>query len=231
MLQWQGFDFTSINMWEDEILEFDGLQLNSSFPPQDWADRTIELTETVTNDVTFLLLANKFEYSGTFDNDASAEDYDGNFIGEFTISAGDRLFPITQLIYPIIDVINEGPEGIGLRIAPLPSSGVEANDNFDVFDIRIIEVMTNTEDLELLNSSINSYSFIANETLNIECLNPEIKIESIKVYDFSGKLIWRQEYNTYSKVQVNFDPTTTPGYKLIIIETNHGDVTKKFFKK
>ena len=152
----------------------------------------------------------------------------------YTIPAGPSGIETIQVSAGLIDNnIYQGNKGAGFSMFMYDDNGTGAiigsNWTWDILIIEDEEKSTtgiNEEDIDYL---IHLFPTVADNEISIEIANPNTIIESIFFYSSDGKINKITEVEKNKKINIDF--LKSSGYYLASINTNKGNVKKRFIKK
>jgi hypothetical protein len=218
-------------LWEKELWEPNG-EDPGNFPASEWASGTIILSEPLDEDLDFTLFSNTFEYLAP-DDEASFDDWKSvDLVNEYTIEAGQTVYIFEQLAWAIVDFQLEQPEGFGIKVVSALNGVIISDPEQDLLDIRIVDHTSKTKEQVLIGKSISAFPIAATEYINLVSSDPELKIESVQIFSLEGRYFGRQAFGDWGNesVKVDLKNVTGRGYHVLVIKTNKGVASKKFYK-
>jgi len=142
-----------------------------------------------------------------------------------------------ELGFELMTVINdqdmEGDEGTGFLadVAEDPNNtGAEMDFSRDLFDVLILDNETSSTDQVRLSKTISTFPTIVDHSLTIQSADQSLSIEEVRLVGIEAKTFARYEGNRTNQMTLDLSAYASSGYRVVIIKTDQGMVTKKVFK-
>lgn len=219
---------------EAQIFESNGAPDNDPENPQISASGTVMITQELDEPLDFTIFANLHEYMPS-DDPASSSDWKSiDLLPDYTIPAGATEYPFPKLTWPIIDIFPENEEGYGLRVNAAYNGSAIADPFNDVFDVKILPDFTSVEDKHDYKKDVTIYPTIASDFIYFKIEeNDELHVTGINIFSINGQILFRKYYDDISHTKtdkISLQTSIPNGYNIILINTNKGLVSKKFYK-
>ena len=236
---WKKIDGSSVDkfFYEESLDETRGEDRNFIPPPPSevYGEGIVCLSSALPVDLNFTIFNHGHEYINPLDPPATDEiDWDVIDISkDFVMKAGKTEYKFPELSYPIVDMEEENTEGYGFSVKAVYDGKLIHDPNRFVIDFQIYDPFNNTKELHLIQKQLKVFPTIAEDHINIENNSNNVVIESVHLVDLIGRLrrSWNFEKISHKNITLELNGISGQGYHVIVIQTNKGLVSKKFYKK
>ena len=195
------------------------------------ASGEVILSDQINELVEFEIIVVPHIYTQFLDGNANFTDYslEIDIAQTFQIPSLSTSRSLDRFILPLADGLDEIAEGVGFRMFPI-SGNVTLDSDRNIFDVRILDPLVSTKNIQEFSSFFSVYPTVVNDKLTINSLNNKHLISSVAIYDSNAIILKRVDAINKEEISINLSNLYNRGIFYVRIQTENGIAVKKFYK-